>query len=266
MPATAHALLRLFLATVCLLALGACAHLSPSSARAWAGDYTLGDARLQLRASGDFDYQGGSCFRSDSDSDVGMPDEFGGRFRVEGDWIVLEPLTGAHIKGCSGLGLKLYALRVDGHRYLLDEGNLRALVNEVRDGRSHERFFTWHRGGEPEAFTAPLSDWLPRPYAGILRQPPPAGQVIAVGPVTTRTRYGAAGRIDGEESAVVLTVDIGRRDGAFEGMRTCVEGGPAKVELATVSEEQSTVHWAWATGNGSPPKVGTRVGGACAAP
>lgn len=266
MPATARAFLRLSLATVCLLALGACAHLSPSSARAWAGDYTLGDGRLQLRASGEFDYQGGSCFRSDSDSDVGMPDEFGGRFRVDGDWIVLEPLTGAHIDHCSGLGLKLYALRVDGHRYLLDETYLRAVVNEVRSGRTHDSFPTWHRSGEPEAFSKPLSDWLPSPYAEILRRPPPTGQVVAIGPVTTRTRYGSAGRIDGEESAAVLTVDIGRRDGAFEGMRMCVEGRPAKVVLDTVSEEQSTVNWAWPTGRGSPPEVGTRVGGACAAP
>lgn len=249
---------RLLVAAL-LPALVACAHGARSPAT-WVGDYAFGQSRLQLHASGAFEYQGGHCFPDDAD--VGLADEFTGRYRLEDRWLVLEPLGGAPAP-CSRMGLKLYTVRADGHGYLFDESYLRALVNEVRDGKVHADFPTWHRTGEPEALPLPLAQWLPDPYAEWLRNAPPSGRVIAVGPVEARTRYGAAGRIDGEEYSAVLRLDIGRDQGAFPGMRLCVDGLSGKTTLDEVDAAESTLRWRWYAPEGGPPKVGTRVGGAC---
>ncbi|QSX78927.1 hypothetical protein [Agrilutibacter solisilvae] len=259
MPTPARVARQFLLPIACLLALSACAHWSGNSPGTWAGQYELGTDRLHLLPSGEFTYDGGYCMPEDTD--VGLGDAFAGRYRVHAGWITLEPLTGA--PGCSSLGLKLHALRIDGHRYLFDEKYLRFIVNEIRSGKTRDNFPTWHPTGEPAAFTAPPTEWLPAPYAQWARQPAPSGHVIAIGPTSTRTRYGSAGLVLGEQLSARLTVDIGRRDGAFEGMHMCVPGGTWKLALDSVAEEQATLAWSWAKEGGNAPEVGMRLEGRC---
>jgi hypothetical protein len=260
MPAPARLLLHFLLTATVLSGLSACAHSNGGTHTAWAGHYESGADRLQLLPSGEFTYDGGHCFSGDSD--VGLPDTFAGRYRVEGRWLTLEPLT-VGPAACSAMGLKLHALRVDGRRYLLDEKYLRALVNEVRSGKVHDDFPTWHVSGEPPAFTARLADWLPAPYAHWARLPPPSGQVIAIGAVSTRTRYGSAGLVLGEELSAPITVGFGRREGAFEGMLVCVPGSSWKLAVQSVEDAQATLTWSWAKDGGTPPNIGMRLGGRC---
>lgn len=260
MSVTVRAWLGCLLLSLCLLWLSACRTTSWFGGD-WSGRYEFGGDHLQLLPSGEFHYKGDSCFIGGSD--VGLPNEFAGRYRVEGRWIQLEPLNGGPIEGCGGVGLKLYALRADGHGYLMDDRYLRGLVNETRNGRTHDAFPTWHLGGAPVAFTAALSDWLPSPYAQWLKQPAPTGQVVAIGPVATQTLYGSAGRIDGQEHSAALTLDFGEREGAFDGMVVCIPGGTNRMLVRQVGPHQATLRWVWNANGGTPPVAGMKVTGYC---
>lgn len=248
------------LSTLALLTLGAC---MPSGVKRWAGDYVAGARRLQLRATGEFEYNGGSCFLAQSDSDVGFTDEFSGRFRVDGHWIVLEPVEiGAPIP-CSGMTERLYARRVDGHRYLLDERYVRGIAHEVRIGAPPDRLYPWHIADEPAQIGAGGHDWLPEPYARWTTMPPPSGRVVEIGPVQQRTRYGSGGRVDGEETFAMLTLDFGQRHGAFQGMPVCVPGRPGRYSLETATEHTSTLRWSWVPSGEGAPVVGMSLTSAC---
>jgi hypothetical protein len=252
--------LRRLLPALSILALSACAHTGVTR---WAGDYEAGVRRLQLRSTGEFDYDGGSCFHDHSDSDVGFADAFSGRFRVEGRWIVLEPAGIGYIEHCSSITLKLYAHSAEGRRYLFEERYLRGIAHDVRRGAPPDRYYPWHIAGEPGEFSAAALDWLPPPFAHWAAMPPPAGRVVAIGPVQQRTRYGSAGRVEGEESFAMLTLDFGRRQGAFEGLPVCVPGRERRYWLEAAAEDTSTLRWSWpATGDGAP-EVGMRVESAC---
>lgn len=242
--------LRLLLPALIALTLSACA---PVGIKRWAGDYVAGDRHLQLRPTGEFDYDGGSCFPPHSDSDVGLSDRFSGRYRVDGRWIVLEPATLAYAQSCTGITLKLYAHKVEGHRYLLDERYLQGIAHDVRRGQPPDRVYPWHIAGEPADFAAAPLDWLPPPFARWATMPPPAGRVVAIGPVQRRTRYGSGGRVDGEEGFAMLTVDFGLHQGAFAGMPVCVPDRPGRYWLEAAGEDTSTLRWAWSpTGQGAP--------------
>jgi hypothetical protein len=249
---------RLCLTALVLLALSAC---MPSGVKRWAGDYVAGARRLQLRATGEFDYVGGACFPADSDSDVGFSDDASGRFRVDGHWIVLEAVTIP--APCSGITERLYARRVDGHRYLLDEHYVRSIAHEVRIGAPPGRLYPWHIAGEPAEIDAGAHDWLPQPYAAWTTMPPPSGCVVEIGPVQRRTRYGSAGRVEGEENFAILTLDFGQRHGAFPGMPVCVPGQPRRYWLQAATEHTSTLRSAWAPSGEGAPEVGMVLTSEC---
>jgi len=260
MPTVLSILLRGLLPALAVFALSACTHFD---VKRLAGDYVAGGRRLTLTPTGEFDYDGGGCFPAHSNSDVGFLDAFGGHYRVEGRWILLEPAEMGYIEGCSAITLKLYALEVEGHRYLFDERSLRGIAHAVRLGVPPDRFHTWHVSGQPAEFSDVASDWLPAPYAQWATMPPPAGHVIAIGPVERRFIYGSAGRIDGEEIFAMLTVDFGQRDGAFAGMPVCVPDRPGRFWLETAGNDTSTLRWSWSpTGEGAPVP-GMPLGSAC---
>ena len=259
MPKTLPVLLRRLLPALCVLALSACMH---SGGKRWAGEYVAGERRLQLRSTGEFDYDGGSCFPAHSDSDVGLPDEFSGRFRVEGRWIVLEAVgIGSH--PCSGITGKLYARSVEGRRHLFDERYLRGIAHDVRRGAPPDRLYPWHIAGEAGEFSAKALDWLPPPFAQWAALPPPSGRVIAIGPVQHRMRYGSGGRVDGEESFAMLTLDFGSRHGAFQGMPVCVPGRAGRYWLEAAAEHTSTLRWSWSSTGQGAPTLGMPLESAC---
>lgn len=253
-------LLRLTLHALCIATLGGCTAAGP---RHWAGDYEAGLMRLQLDPDGGFTYDGGSCFPPHTDTDVGFSDEYRGRYRVEGGWIVLEPANGLGIVSCSKITPRLYAHQVEGHRFLFDERYLQSIAHDVRRGAPPDRYYPWHVAGAPAEF-AGSPDWLPAPYARWATMPPPSARVTAVGPVQHRMRYGTAGRVEGEESFAMLTLDIGQREGAFAGMPVCRPGLEGRFWLDTVSAETATLRWAWSPSpTARPPEAGMVFESAC---
>jgi hypothetical protein len=261
MPNSLPRLLRpLF--TLCVLLLSACAH---NDAKRWAGDYEAGIRKLQLLPTGEFSYDGGGCFPAHSDSDVGFSDDFAGRYRVDGRWLVLEPANLGYIDGCSGITLKLYAGEHDDRRFLLDEKYLHRIAHDLRRGAAFDRFWPWHVAGEPGEFSAMALKKLPPPYAALASMPPPSGRVVAIDSVQQRTRYGSAGRVDGEEMFAMLTIDFGRRHGAFAGMPVCLSGGSRRYWLDAVDEDSSTLRWAWSTSGEGAPVVGMSFESTCRA-
>jgi hypothetical protein len=260
MPGTFSTLLRCTLAALGLLALGGCL---TGGAKRWAGDYEAGIGRLQLHPTGEFAYDGGGCFPPHSDSDVGFADEFAGHYRMQGPWIVLEPTDPGYIEGCSGTTLKLHGYRAHGRRYLFDERYLRSIAHDVRRGVPPDRFHPWHVAGEPAELVAAPADLLPEPLAAESKLPPPAGRVVSIGPVQRRTRYGSAGRVEGEELFAMLTVDFGRRHGAFAGLPVCTPGRPGRYWLEAAAEDTATLRWAWSPSGEGEPVAGMRLDSAC---
>jgi hypothetical protein len=229
--------------------------------RSVAGKYEAGPSRLELLDSGQFRYVGGhSCFNGYSD--VGLPNEFSGRYRLAGDWLSLEQLQGgAHIEGC-GIDLKLFVLKTDGRPLLLGESYLRFIVNQRRSGKPTDKFYPYHRVGEPAEFSKDPEDWLPQPYADLFKMPPRSGQVVEVGDVSTGTVYGSAGRVMGQESHARLTINIGRRHGAFKGMRVCSPGARTAV-LSAVEDDSASLMWSWSVPDGVAPTIGMPLSGYC---
>lgn len=223
--------------------------------RSIAGNYEAGPSRLALSSSGQFRYDGGhSCFIGYSDA--GIADAFSGRYRLEGDWLLLEQLQGGgHIEGCS-IDLKLFVMKVGAGIVLLGEGALRQVVNQRHSGRPTEKFHPFHRAGEPAEFSKDPEQWLPPPYDAYFKTPPRSGKVIEVGEVSTGAVHGSAGRVLGQRSSARLKVDLGRRDGAFKGMKLCPPGSQASVFLDAVEDDSATLTWSWPSPDGTAPTVG----------
>ena len=254
------------LVALTVLSASSCAVFDGS--RRWAGTYgTLAESNMTLALldSGQFKYEG-HCFRGQSDARTWF--QSSGHYSVVGNWIDLVPDTPGNDDSDSSCDRykrfyrRFYAIEVDGNKLLISDQELSRFANNSHHGESLHDIYALRQNGKPVLLSSDPKTWLPQPYAGFATSAPITGTIIAVGEKKTRTLYGAAGRVDGEEGYAKVTINIGFRDGAFEGVRLC---SPQQkyVWLINMDTEQSIVTWHWAIPYQTPPYVGMPVRSRC---
>ena len=201
-----------------------------TSARPWAGAYSrfdLFDCKVTLAVAPEsgFAYSHSGC--------AGVDERNVGSVEREGDEVVLRPEWPSSQGWRHRLPERLTRVAWGDRTYLIEEGDLVAFCNAVNAGSEPRESifggFLLKAESLDERPAGPPD--LPEPYRGHLLDRPIEARIAAVGAWTTDEQ-------DPWTHRSTVTIDVGTRHGAFEGMRL-LGGGVVDVWLEEVGLETS---------------------------
>lgn len=252
---------RFTLLALAIFSVSSCAVLD--QARSWEGTYTDSRFSLELLDSGQFSYRGSYLI----DDKVSLFD-FSGRYNADGNWISLT-IDEHHLdynQGEKGFHNKFYRIRADGTTLLFSDEYMTSIASSIRNGYVFDGFHPLRLDRKEVSFKATPKTWLPQPYAGFAFGAPITGEVTNVENEKRKTVYNpVGGRIEGEIGYARITINVGSRDGVFEGLRFCLEQ-PGYLRLGkveNVATDHSIVTAYWGIPNGTQPGVGMSVSSIC---
>lgn len=258
---TSTCFVRFTLLALAILSVSSCAVLD--QARSWEGTYIDSRFSLELLDSGQFSYRGSYL----NDDKVSLFD-FSGHYNTDGNWISLttDKRHVDYIQGKKGFYNRFYRIRADGTTLLFSDEYMAGIASSIHNEYTFDGFHPLRLDRKEISFKAKPKTWLPQPYAGFAFGAPITGEVTNVENVKRKTVYNpVGGRIEGEIGYARITINVGSRDGVFEGLRFCSEQ-PSYLRLAEVENvdaDHSIVTAYWGIPNGTQPGIGMKVSSIC---
>jgi hypothetical protein len=190
----------------------------PAALGSHAGSYTLSPTltwhTLDIDEAG-FRYRMGGC--------MGLYEDRTGRVRVDGRRLVLLPDDQDGFAVGEVIGPTMLGFTWGPRRYLVPEDGLLAFCNAVNSGEEGRAgSVTWFVQQGGETLAAPGSPEVPGEARAWLLDQPIEAHVTA---------------LDERGDAVIATLDVGLRDGAFVGLRFHVKDGAGTFVVDSLSEQ-----------------------------
>lgn len=213
----------------------------------WAGRYRIpspeaGDTlALDLQTDGSFS-AGFGCRSATGATTAQSRDN--GYLQAADEWYQVNATGTRAAEGCR-LPSRLWPLQWAGQRYLLSERQLAWLVNQINAGGhiATNRLL--------QAETGKASTWdparlpaLPSPYRAGLQPTPLQGLLTTFGPVAAASPQDL---LSGDNFRSRATLNLGTRNGVFNGMAFYPAGGPANLQVEVIDArlDQATVRLQW---------------------